>query len=74
MQERTASPLMWTVQAPHMAMPQPNLVPVMLSVSRRTHSSGISGTASTVCGLPFNVNLIDGIKTPSLLPHRIKLF
>src|ERR1700730_17857199 len=59
MQERTASPLMWTVQAPHMATPQPNLVPVMLRVSRRTHSSGISGAASTVCGFPFKVNLME---------------
>src|SRR3981081_449192 len=50
---------MCTVQAPHMAMPQPNLVPVMLSVSLRTQSSGISGTASTVCVFPFKVNLMD---------------
>ena len=64
MQERTASPLMCTVQAPHIAMPQPNLVPVMLSVSRRTHSSGISGTASTVCGFPFKVNLMDATQNP----------
>ena len=55
-------------QAPHMAMPQPNLVPVMLSVSRRTHSRGISGTASTVCSFPLRVNLIDG--TQNLLPRR----
>src|ERR1700731_2826455 len=27
-QERVATPLMWTVQAPHWAMPQPYLVPV----------------------------------------------
>src|SRR6476660_8314818 len=66
MQERTASPLMCTVQAPHSAMPHPNLVPVIPSVSRNTHSSGISGLASTVCGLPFNVNLMDAIETPQL--------
>ena len=35
---------MCTVQAPHSAMPQPNLVPVMPSVSRRTHEQrGIRG-------------------------------
>ena len=49
-QERTGCPLMWTVQAPQSAMPHPNLVPVMPSVSRRTHSSGIAGATSTVCG------------------------
>jgi hypothetical protein len=27
-QERTACPSTWIVQAPHAAMPQPNLVPV----------------------------------------------
>src|SRR2546428_9942687 len=27
-QERVAWPLIWTVQAPHKAIPQPNLVPV----------------------------------------------
>ena len=40
--DRTASPSRWTVQAPHRAMPQPNLVPVRPSVSRMTHSSGVS--------------------------------
>jgi hypothetical protein len=41
MQERVASPLIWTVQAPQRAMPQPNFVPVMFRVSRRTQSKGI---------------------------------
>ncbi len=50
MQERVASPLMCTVQAPHSAMPQPNFVPVMLRVSRSTQSKGMSGLTSTVCG------------------------
>ena len=48
MQERVASPLMCTVQAPHSAMPQPNFVPVMSRVSRSTHSKGICGSTSTV--------------------------
>ena len=56
-QDRVGCPLICTVQAPHSAMPQPNLVPVMPSVSRRTQSSGMAGTTSTVCGLPFRVNL-----------------
>src|SRR5690242_15536734 len=56
-QDRVGWPLMWTVQAPHRAMPQPNLVPVIPRVSRRTHNRGICGTTSTVCDFPFRVNL-----------------
>jgi hypothetical protein len=41
-----ATPSMCTVQAPHWAMPQPNLVPVKPSVSRSTHSNGVSGSTS----------------------------
>ncbi len=58
MQERTASPFRCTVHAPQSAMPQPNLVPVMPSVSRKIQSNGISGLTSTVCGELFKVNLI----------------
>ena len=47
-QVRTARPSTCTVQAPHAAMPHPNLVPVNPSVSRSTHSSGVSGSTSTV--------------------------
>ena len=63
-QERTGCPLTWTVQAPHSAMPHPNLVPVMPRVSRNTHSSGIAGGTSTVCGFPFKVNLTAAIPGP----------
>src|SRR5580658_7816861 len=59
-QERCGWPSMWTVQAPHSDMPQPNLVPVMPRVSRRTQSNGMAATASTVCGLPFKVNFTAG--------------
>src|ERR1700752_4621823 len=58
MQEREASPSMCTVHAPHSAMPQPNLVPVMFRESRRTHSSGICGSVSTVVDFPLSVNVI----------------
>src|ERR1700676_2109842 len=54
--DRVAVPSMCTVQAPHRAMPQPNFVPVIPSVSRRTHSSGMLGLTFTVSVLPFNVN------------------
>src|ERR1700682_2031191 len=63
--ERTAFPFTCTVHAPHSAIPQPNFVPVMPSVSRKTHSSGISGLTSTACGLPFKVNLIDAMQPPA---------
>lgn len=53
---RIAWPLLWTVQAPHCAIPHPNFVPVSPKVSRRTHSSGICGTTSTVCVFPLRVN------------------
>jgi hypothetical protein len=36
------------LQAPHSAMPQPNLVPVMPSTSRSTHNSGVSPSTSTL--------------------------
>src|SRR2546421_7230850 len=51
--ERTGWPSKCTVQAPHCAMPQPNLVPVSCSRSRMTHRSGVSGSASTVRDLPL---------------------
>ena len=57
-QERVASPLICTVQAPQRAMPQPNFVPVMFSVSRSTQSNGMSGLTSTDWDLPFKVKLI----------------
>ena len=45
-QERTALPFKCTVHAPQAATPQPNLVPVSLSSSRITQSSGVSSGAS----------------------------
>src|SRR5258707_1368705 len=58
MQERVASPLICTVQAPQSAMPQPNFVPVIFRVSRRTQRSGMSGLTSTDWGLPFRVKVM----------------
>ena len=57
-QVRTARPSRCTVQAPQAAMPHPNLVPVNPSVSRSTHSSGVSGSTSTVRVCPFTVSAI----------------
>jgi hypothetical protein len=49
---------MSTVQAPHWAMPQENFVPVSFKVSRNTHSSGVSGSTSTVCMIPLTTSVI----------------
>src|SRR5215510_4241092 len=53
--ERTASPLMCTVHAPHWAMPQPYLVPVRPTCSLITHSRGVFGSTSTLCDCPLMV-------------------
>src|SRR5689334_8489325 len=55
MHERVAAPSKWTVQAPHSAMPQPNLVPVMPRTSRSTQSSGVSPSTSTLCVVPLTL-------------------
>src|SRR5690349_15550079 len=52
-QERIASPFRCTVQAPHRAAPQPNLVPVMLRLSRSAQRMGVEGSASTCWSRPL---------------------
>src|SRR6202171_1264237 len=52
-QERIATPSIWTVQAPHWAMPQPYLVPVMPIVSRNTQSSGVVSSTSALWDWPL---------------------
>src|SRR5690242_17379979 len=54
-QERVATPSIITVQAPHWAMPQPYLVPVMPSVSRSTHKSGVRGSAFAWTDFPLTL-------------------
>src|SRR5882757_3242168 len=61
-QDRTASPLRWTVQAPHRPAPQPNFVPVICNCSRMTHNSGVSLAASTDIFRPLIVRF--GIVLP----------
>src|SRR5476649_2459204 len=58
MHDRVARPSTCTVQAPHIPMPQPNLVPVRLAVSRITHSSGVSSGTSADIGLPLSVKVV----------------
>src|SRR6266545_1438250 len=63
-QERTSWPLTGTEQAPHCATPQPYLVPVRPTCSRRTHSSGVSASTCTSWTLPlmlsFAMNVLRG--------------
>src|SRR5438093_12655329 len=54
---RTARPSTWTVHAPHWATPHPYFVPVRVSSSRSTHSSGTSLSTSTVWLAPLIVNV-----------------
>src|SRR6516164_5373751 len=56
-QDRVATPSTWTVQAPHWAIPQPYRVPVRPSVSRNTHSRGVSGSTSTCRAWPLILRL-----------------
>src|SRR5262245_2762579 len=55
-QERTALPSTCTVQAPHWATPQPYLVPVRLTCSRRAHRRGVLGSTFTSLVLPLIVS------------------
>src|SRR5437879_7538218 len=57
-QDLAGCPLTWTVQAPHSAMPQPYLVPVMPRWWRSTHRRGVSRSASTDMGLPLTFRVI----------------
>ena len=57
--DRIGCPSTCTVHAPQSAIPQPNLVPVRFRLSRRIHSSGVSGGTSAL------------MSTRSLLTNRI---
>src|SRR3546814_4364493 len=54
-QERSASPSICTVHAPHRALPQPHLVPVRPASSRITHRSGLAGSTSVRTDSPFSL-------------------
>src|SRR6185295_903061 len=56
--DRTATPLMMTVQAPHWPSPQPKCGPCTPTSFRRMYSSGVNGSTSTVCLPPFTVSVI----------------
>src|ERR1700730_986367 len=56
--ERIAFPSKCTVHAPQSAIPQPNLVPVSPSDSRRAHNKGVDGSTSTWTAFPFTKKLV----------------
>ncbi len=80
--ERVAWPSISTVQAPHCAIPQPYLVPVIPSVSRKTHSSGVSGLDIDAAGLAVDgqsnmrasldgeTGWRPGVRAPAACRHR----
>src|ERR671924_547180 len=83
--ERTASPSMCTVQAPHCAMPQPYLVPVSPTCSRNAQRSGVSASTSTsravplilrraILGLPHQVDASPRRLRPAALLFRYSNF
>src|SRR5438128_11028704 len=59
-QDRAGWPLTCTVHAPHAAMPQPYLVPVMPRLSSNAHSRGVEGSTSTCNGLPLMSSVVMG--------------
>src|SRR6201987_3199410 len=62
--ERINAPLICTEQAPHCATPQPYLVPVSPTCSRRTQSSGVSPSTFMSKDLPFTFSLAIASTTP----------
>src|SRR5262249_55452604 len=76
MQVRIAVPSICMVQAPHIPMPQPNLLPVRLRCSRTTHNSGTSCGPSNSAGVPLTKNFTDiasnlsGVGAESILGER----
>src|SRR5262245_48672894 len=58
-----------TVQAPHSPAPQPYLVPVRLSRSRKTQSSGVEGSSATLTVAPLTLSSTAGNWISRLLQH-----
>src|SRR5437867_10166547 len=64
--ERTGRPSTSTVQAPHWPSPQPYLVPVRSSSSRRTARRVVSGSTSTSLGWPLTIKARRAIRRTKL--------
>src|SRR5581483_1606126 len=59
--DRTARPLTMTAHAPHWPRPQPNFGPRRPRSSLRMCSSGVEGSASTVCGAPLTRTVMEAM-------------
>src|SRR4051812_39102367 len=57
MQLLVGTPLMCTVQAPHLPTPQPYFVPTSSRLSRSTHNNGVSEATSTVRDWPLTFSV-----------------
>src|SRR6202000_2259343 len=66
-------PSRWMVQAPHIAIPQPNLVPCRPATSRIAHNNGMAGSASSVMLWPFKRNVVDMMTPRAIGAVRILL-
>src|SRR5713226_8820364 len=71
-QERTGFPSTSTVQAPHCAMPQPNLAALSSRSLRRTYSKGVSGAAATVRRRPLTVSVTAIVFPPWSGPGSVR--
>src|SRR5215469_17613752 len=60
-QDRIGWPLMWTVQAPHCAMPHPYFVPVRPTTSRIAHKRGVLGSTLKSRVFPLIVSRAIGV-------------
>src|SRR5580698_946778 len=67
--DRVAAPSTCTVHAPQRPAPQPNFVPVSSSVSRSTHSKGVSSETLTFFSLPLMRSVISAIAFRELHCH-----
>src|SRR4030095_3893469 len=70
MHERTASPLMMTVHAPHWPRPQPNRGPCRSRSLRSTYKRGVAGSTSTVWDFPLTLKLMLAMPLVSVLVGR----
>src|SRR3954465_6661485 len=72
-QEREGIPLISTVQAPQTPSPQPYLLPVNSSSSRKTVNRCVSGSTCTSCFTPFTINTMLNAFTSEFTAIRLDL-
>src|SRR5215470_14420121 len=69
LQDFTARPFMWIVQAPHWAVSQPTWVPVSRRLLRMNSTRSVRSSTSAVAGLPFTVRDTRTVIQPPLRLH-----